>query len=200
MLSTDIAIRPATEADHEAAAEALALAFVDDPGWAHLLPRSDVRGERLLTFFTAEIGNVVPDYRELWVSEDGSGAAIWGRPGGWRVPFRRTVRPLPRMAGVFGPRIGLATWSQLRFEHRHPTRPNHWYLHYLGVEPRRQGRGLGAALLAPILKRCDEEGVSAYLESSTDRNRALYERQGFQPAGSFPLPLAGPSIRRMWRQ
>jgi hypothetical protein len=31
-------VRPATEDDHEAAAEALAPAFADDPAWAHLLP------------------------------------------------------------------------------------------------------------------------------------------------------------------
>jgi hypothetical protein len=75
-------IRPATEDDHEAAAEALALAFADDPAWAHLLPDRASRAERLLSFFTAEIGNLAPDLRELWVTDDGSGAAIWARPGG----------------------------------------------------------------------------------------------------------------------
>lgn len=200
VLSTDIKIRPATADDHEAAAEALALAFADDPGWAHLIPDSTGRAERLLTYFTAEIGNLVPGCRELWVCDDGSGAAIWAAPGRWRVPFRRTVRPLPRMAEAFGRRLGLAMWSQLRFERHHAGRPEHWYLHYLGVEPRRQGRGLGAALLAPVLERCDREQAPAYLESSTDRNRALYERHRFELAGTFPLPVGGPPIREMWRE
>jgi ribosomal protein S18 acetylase RimI-like enzyme len=185
--------------DHEAAAEALALAFLDDPGWAHLLPDSESRGERLLRFFTAEIANVVPEHRELWVTEDGSGAALWGRPGRWRVPFMRTARPLPALFAVFGPRLALATWSQLRFERLHPRRPHHWYLHYIGVEPRAQGRGLGAALMAAGAARCDREGTAAYLEASSERSRALYERHGFELRGTFHLPMGGPPIREMWR-
>ncbi len=192
-------VRPGKRGDHEAAAEALALAFADDPGWAHLLPDPGTRAEQLLKFFTAEIGNVVPDHRELWVTDDGCGAAIWGRPGSWRVPIARTVRPLREMTRVFGRRLGLAFWSQLRFERRHPRSPQHWYLHYLGVEPRRQGRGLGAGLLKPMLDRCDSERVPAYLESSSDRNQVLYERHGFELTATFPLPIGGPPIREMWR-
>lgn len=197
---TDTQVRRATEVDHEAAAEALALAFADDPGWTHMLPGSGVPAERLLTFFTAEIANVVPAHRDLWVTDDGGGAALWGRPGSWRVPFWRTARPLPQMAKVFGRRLGIATWGQLRFERHHPRRPEHWYLHYIGVEPRCQGRGLGAALLAPVLEQCDREQIPAYLESSSERNRALYERHGFELTGTFHLPAGGPPIREMWRE
>lgn len=192
-------VRPATGDDHEAAAEVLALAFADDPGWAHLIPDAEIRAERLLTFFTVEIQNLVPRHRQLWVTGDGSGAAIWGRPGNWRVPLGRTLRPLPQISKVFGRRIGLAIWSQLRFERRHPRSPEHWYLHYLAVEPRRQGRGTGAALLAPMLESCDRERMPVYLESSTERNRALYERHGFELTATFPLPMGGPPIREMWR-
>lgn len=192
-------VRPATEDEHEAAAEALALAFADDPAWAHLLPDSATRVERLLIFFTAEIANLTPQYRRLWVTEDGSGAAVWGPPRLWRVPFVRTLRPVRRMAAVFGRRLPLATWTQLRFERLHPRTPEHWYLHYLGVEPRRQGRGLGGALLDPMLQLCDRERTGAYLESSNERNRALYERNGFAPSGTFHLPGGGPPIREMWR-
>jgi GNAT superfamily N-acetyltransferase len=194
-----VGVRPATEADHEAAAEALALAFAEDPAWAHLIPGEGVQGERLLTFFTAEIANLVPAHRQLWVTEDGCGAAIWGRPGAWRVPLPRTLRPARPMARVFRQRLGLAIWSQLRVERHHPRAPDHWYLHYIGVEPRRQGKGIGAALLEPMLARCDREGLPAYLESSTERNRVLYERNGFELTATFPLPGGGPPIREMWR-
>jgi GNAT superfamily N-acetyltransferase len=193
-------IRPATVEDHEPAAEALALAFADDPAWAHLLPDPATRAERLLAFFTAEIGNLAPEYRALWIAEDGSGAAVWAHPGRWRVPFARTMRAGRHMAGVFGRRLPLATWTQLRFERRHPRAPHHWYLHYLGVEPRRQGRGVGAALLAPVLERCDRDGIPAHLEASTERSRVLYERNGFALTGTFEMPAGGPPLREMWRE
>lgn len=192
--------RPAGGAgDHEAAAEALALAFADDPAWSHLLPDDETRAERLLAFFTTEIANVVPEYRQVWLTADGGGAAIWAAPGNWRVPFRRTIRPTRRLAAVFGHRLGLATWTQLRFERHHPASPPHWYLYAIGVEPRQQGRGLGATLLAPVLERCDREGLPAYLESSKDENLPFYERHGFEVIETLHLPLGGPPIRKMWR-
>jgi GNAT superfamily N-acetyltransferase len=193
-------VRPGTAADHEPAAEALALAFADDPAWAHLLPDPVTRAERLLAFFTAEIGNLVPEHRLLWVTDDGSGAAIWAHPGRWRVPLMRTLRPVLRMSAVFGRRLPLALWTQLRLERHHPRSPRHWYLHYIGVEPRRQGRGLGAALLAPVLELCDREGTPAHLESSSERNRALYERNGFALTETFDMPAGGPPLREMWRE
>jgi GNAT superfamily N-acetyltransferase len=194
-------VRPAeSAADHEAAAEALALAFAADPCWAHLLPDDGSRAERLLAYFTSEIASQVPGYRQVWVTEDGGGAAIWAPPGRWRVPLGMTVREASRMLGVFGRRLPLALRALLRLEGHHPKSPGHWYLNYLGVEPRRQGRGLGGALLRPVLELCDREGVPAHLEASTERNRVLYERNGFSLTEVFDMPgRGGPPIREMWR-
>jgi GNAT superfamily N-acetyltransferase len=194
-------IRPAESADDlEAAAEALALAFADDPCWAHLLPDDETRAEKLLAYFTSEIETLVPEYRHVWVTEDGGGAAIWGPPGRWRVPLRLTLREAGRMLGVFGRRLPLALRTLARLEGRHPKSPDHWYLHYLGVEPRRQGRGLGGSLLRPVLEACDRERIPAHLEASTDRNRKLYERHGFALTEVFDMPgRGGPPIREMWR-
>ena len=64
-------------------------------------------------------------------------------------------------------------------EARHPAGP-HWYLPVVGVEPARQGRGLGTALMRPVLERCDRTGVAAYLEATTERSRDLYARLGFE--------------------
>src|ERR1044072_3727531 len=172
-------VRPAGSAeDREAAAEALALAFVDDPCLSHLVRDRATRGERLLTYFSTEIETLVPDHREVWVSADGSAAAVGARPGRWRVPFRQTLAEAKPMASVFGRRLRLALRASLRLERHHPSE-RHWYLHYLGVEPGRQGRGLGGALLAPVLELCDRERLPAYLEASSPRNAVLYERHGF---------------------
>lgn len=200
MVGPNPAVRPGTEGDCEAAAEALALAFADDPAWAHLLPDPAARTEQLLAYFNAELENLVPEYRQIWIAEEGSGAAVWARPGRWRVPPTRELQVVRPMARVFGRRFPLALWAQLRLERHHPRRPRHWYLHYLGVEPRHQGRGLGGALLTPVLEQCDREGTPAYLESSTERNRVLYERNGFALTGTFGMPAGGPPIREMWRE
>jgi GNAT superfamily N-acetyltransferase len=195
-------VRPAESAeDHEAAAEALALAFADDPCWAHLLRDDETRAEKLLAYFTSEIETLVPEYRQVWITEDGGGAAVWAPPGRWRVPIGLTLREAGRMTRVFGRRLPLGLRALVRLEGHHPKSPDHWYLHYLGVEPRRQGKGLGGSLVAPVLELCDRERAPAYLEASTDRNRVLYERNGFELTGVFDMPgQGGPPIREMWRE
>ena len=55
-------------------------------------------------------------------------------------------------------------------------------------------------MLAPVLQRCDREGVPAYLEASTVRNRALYERQGFAVTEEFVLGRGAPTQWHMWRE
>jgi len=63
------------------------------------------------------------------------------------------------------------------------------------VLPEMQGLGLGSALMAPTLERCDRQGLSVYLEASSERSAALYERLGFRllrelrVGGSPPLWL-----------
>lgn len=47
----------------------------------------------------------------------------------------------------------------------HPEEPV-WYLPVIGVDPPRQGTGLGSALLEHALAACDNEHLPAYLESS----------------------------------
>lgn len=145
--------------------------------------------ERLHEFFAAEIASTVRAHRTLWVAEGGSGAALWAAPGAWAIPFSHTLRSFPLAARVFGRRLPLATWTLLRVERRHPRGRDHWYLDRLAVEPVHQGRGIGAALLAPVLEACDATGLPAYLEASSERNAALY---ALPSARLSPCPPAAP--------
>ncbi|WP_405619056.1 GNAT family N-acetyltransferase [Streptomyces sp. NBC_00076] len=82
----------------------------------------------------------------------------------------------------------------------HPEGRAHAYLWMIAVAPERQGEGLGTALMASVLDRCDREGLPAYLEASNARSRKLYERLGFTLAGR-PLDLPdGPTMWPMWRE
>ena len=54
--------------------------------------------------------------------------------------------------------------------------------------------------MRPVLDVCDRERIPAHLEASTDRNRMLYERNGFALTEVFDMPgRGGPPIREMWR-
>jgi ribosomal protein S18 acetylase RimI-like enzyme len=75
----------------------------------------------------------------------------------------------------------------------HPHEP-HWYLPMIGVDPLAQGRGCGTALLSPVLKQCDRDGLPAYLESTNPRNISLYERFNFKPVGRIQTRTSPPII------
>ncbi len=185
--------------DAEALADSLARAFTDDPGFRHVLPDPSDRTERLRTFFETELRAIALPRGLVWTTEERAGAAFWATPDAWRVPVTTMLREVPPMARVFGGRLPLALWSRLRMEARHPREPAHWYLAVMGVAPEWQGRGLGTALMRPGLDEIDAASLSAYLESSTPRSRAMYERHGFAVTRVMHLPLGGPPVWLMWR-
>ena len=56
----------------------------------------------------------------------------------------------------------------------------HWYLLLLGVDPPRQGTGLGAALLQQLLLRADGERLPIYLDTFKKDNLTFYQKFGFE--------------------
>jgi len=60
----------------------------------------------------------------------------------------------------------------------HPKAP-HWYLAFVGVEPRQQGKGIGQQLLAPVLDLADHRSTVCYLETPFPGTLEFYRRLGF---------------------
>ena len=83
-------------------------------------------------------------------------------------------------------------------DENHPREP-HYYLPFMGVLPKWQGRGIGSALLRAGLETCDRDKVPAYLDASNESSRALYLRHGFEVIRTLSLP-DGPSFWQMWRE
>lgn len=190
-------------------AAVLAAGFEDDPAWGHLLRDPAVRPTRLRRFFEAELAHL-PAGHQTWIACGRGGgidaAAVWAEPGRWRAPLAATLRSAPEMARVFGRRLALAARSlavlerrHARSEREHAGGAGHWYLHYLCAAPESQGLGLGSALVARLSEACDEDGLPAFVEASTERSAALYERNGYARTAEFQLPGRGPWQRQMWR-
>ncbi len=82
----------------------------------------------------------------------------------------------------------------------HSSPEPHWTLQYIGVGSALQGQGVGAALVAPYLLRCDEDALPCGLVSSNPRNVPFYERVGFTVTAEVPNPDGSATLRPMLRQ
>ena len=60
-----------------------------------------------------------------------------------------------------------------------PTEP-HWWLAHLGVRPTSRRQGLAAAVLAPVLVRCDAEGTLAAAAVYSWANARFLRGFGFE--------------------
>jgi ribosomal protein S18 acetylase RimI-like enzyme len=191
-------VRRATSADVPALAAMLARAFFDDPvtSWAWRPDRLRLRA--LERFQAARLRQLLAG-DEVWTNDELTCAAMWAPPGHWHSTLRETAMLVP---AFLHPRLLLRMpmvalgWEKL--ERAHPPEPPHLYLALLGTEPEAQGRGLGSAVMAPVLEQCDQDGVGAYLESSKERNIDFYARHGFRVLDEIRL-LRGPTMWKMWR-
>ncbi|MCL2769987.1 MAG: GNAT family N-acetyltransferase [Solirubrobacterales bacterium] len=191
--------RRAAPGDVPALARMLARAFLDDPIACWSCPPQALRPAMLERFHATRLRQLMA-HGEVWTTPALECAALWAPPGHWRTTVREDLQ---LAAGVLRPRLlvraPLVVAGLLGIERRHPAQPAHFYLAVLGTEPARQGRGLGSALLAAVLERCDADGVGAYLESSKERNIDFYARHGFRVSAELRLPR-GPRVWPMWRE
>ena len=190
--------RLATAAEPKEVATILARAFADDPVLTTFIGKGPKQTTRLTRYFELECRLGFQGYGEVWLDDDELGAAIWRRPGGYPEPVSAQLRMLPRYLLLFPREFVRASRAMNAAARVHPREP-HWYLFAVGVVPEARGQGRGAALLEPVLRRCDQDGVPAYLEASTADNARLYERLGFERRDELEM-LPGLRVRPMWRE
>ena len=178
-------------------ARTLARSFYDDPVFRHFFPDDASRLERSERLFAGMLLRAAEPHDEIHTTAGHAGAAIWFPPGHAHLSVWQQLRYLPTMVRVGGRDLPRILRNLSVMEAQHPSEP-HYYLNILGTDPDRQGEGIGSALLRAVLDRCDERGIPAYLEATSERNRPLYERHGFRVTDEIQLP-DGPVIWAMWR-
>lgn len=182
---------------HPRLSHTLAAAFHDDPIFRWWIPQAAHRDVQLPAFFHVVV-DAVAGHDASYAVADGQGVALWVPPGvealtgaDEEVIADVITRGRPDDAARFFELSALMT--------DHHPHDDHAYLWFLGVAPTSQGRGLGSALLDHALSRCDDAGVPAYLEATSERNRRLYQRHGFRVTGELAV-AGGPPMWAMWRE
>lgn len=184
-------VRLATPQEIPDLAGILSRAFAHDPFYAWVAGDAPERGQRMRDGWTGILRHGSAGLADTWTTDDLVGVAIWLPPGHRGPSVIESVRQLPALARLAGWRrlrlIGdtMALLEDLRRRH---ASSDHYYLSAIGVEPDRQGEGIGQALMQPVLDRCDRDDIPAYLETAVARNVLLYERLGFDVVEEIDLP------------
>ncbi|WP_029587202.1 N-acetyltransferase [Bradyrhizobium sp. URHD0069] len=171
----------------------IVLGFAADPMARWVWPDSS-EYLRTMPQFVKAFGGQAFDHGTAYITEGTRAAALWLPPG--VEPDEAAMEAI--MAQAMRPEIAedIGAVLQGMAEH-HPHEP-HWYLPLIAADPNWIGQGLGTLLMKHALRRCDEKGIAAYLESSNPRNISLYERHGFRVVGKIQhgsSPTMTPMLR-----
>ena len=181
-----------------------ARAFYDDPFFRHLSEEPLLRARGMGIYLRSHIAALgatavasgARDRSGLLV-----GVAVWQRPGTHPLPWTGQVRDMAGSARAMAPRprslvVGLR--YVLAIEKVRP-RHEHWYLSLLATDPMLWRRGVGSALLEPMLEEIDGEGLPCYLETQKEANLAYYRRFGFEETERLTPDRSGPPLFTMTR-
>lgn len=191
----------ATSVTVRAAAKDLSDAFAHDPVFDWFTRPDAKRDAARLAFFEAMLTELALGIGEVLRPAAGGAAAIWVPSAALGpYPMIKELRAVPMLLRLTG-------WSrfirllQLReaMDRHHPMDRPHAYLWFLGVTPSAQGQGVGSRLLKAKTDQLDAMRQSAFLETATTRNVALYQRHGFEVVAEYRPSPTGPVNWAMWR-
>ncbi|WP_448639820.1 N-acetyltransferase [Geodermatophilus sp. URMC 63] len=153
-------VRPAEPRDVPRIAATLTVAFAESR-WVRWALPDDGRTQRLTRLAELD-GHRGVATGTTWVSEDVDAVASWDAPAGAATPVPADVRAalereVPRL---HADRADAVARTEAELAAALPGGP-HWRLRALATRPRSRRRGLGGAVLEPVLRRCDEDRVPA---------------------------------------
>lgn len=189
----------------------LARAYVDDPLMRWIFPddatRADATAAWLGLFVEAYVGPGDVDVLEGERGAGGDPSVVGSRPEAvavWRMPGAAlSWGAAPSVGGLLAALVGMERAREIgaglaQTRGLAPDEP-HAYLHFLAVDPERQGKGRGREVLAPGLERAASAGLGVHLETTNPRAVQYYERLGFGVTAQVTLGADGPPLWAMWR-
>jgi GNAT superfamily N-acetyltransferase len=191
-------VRRADAADRQAVLDVLTKAFMNDPIVCWLFPEVGRRGRLQAHYYRSLLAHPAV---EVYLAGRREGTSIWLTLAAGQTPYEgRPDAPAAGQGTVFGENGARLLALGQALAPRHPNREPHLYLPCMGVIGGRQGAGLGSAMLRHRLERADADGLAAYLEASSPRSRALYQRHGFENLGEPVRVADSPLLWPMWRR
>ncbi|KAI2624192.1 hypothetical protein GGR54DRAFT_654993 [Hypoxylon sp. NC1633] len=188
-------VRAIGMSEYKEAALSLAQAFATDELAQYLLDADDMVGynDEAKWRLHVDIFNYIVAahcYRGIvtTIGPDYEGVALWMPPGkemdDWVTVIRSGMWRLYYQLSAEGRRRYyqelLPVLHDAKLETMGDRDNDCYYLVYLGTKPSGQRRGYARKLIEQMAAKADAEGRAMYLESSSDKNTAYYQKFGFE--------------------
>lgn len=196
--------RSAGLTDVDACADVLARAFQDDPGAIVFDPDPAGRRAMLPSFFRSFVAAGLAEAGEIVLSgAPVEGIACWFGPNR-HGPSSEAMEAhgFGAVLEAWGPEASrriVAMTGEIEAQHQRRMRDPHLRLDFFGVDPDRQGSGIGSVLIEHGHRIADEFGLPCYLETLTESNVRYYERRRYRVIGQYPVGDSVP-VYAMTRQ
>lgn len=186
------------------AADVLSAAFFDYPEFCFYFPDRDQR-KHCLPWYLGRVLDTALRYGEVYTTPDVSGVAFVLPPGHTRISQWEYILcgfwPAPFVLGM---RDFIRSQKGEDFigniHEKIMCGRSHYYLWGLAVDPAQKRKGIGTALLEPVLAKADAEKMPVYLETHDEKNVAYYQRLGFHLAEVSRIPEFDLSVWSMVRE
>jgi GNAT superfamily N-acetyltransferase len=186
------------------ASEVVAAAFFDYPMFTIYFPDPKKRA-RILPWYLVNVLNCALRYGEVYTTAEISGVIFTLPPGHTKISQSEYIQngflltPL-----LLGFRDYVRSQECEKFvadmhEKIMDDRP-HYYLWGLTVDPSQKRKGIGTALLRPVIEKADVEKKPIYLETHDEKNVAYYQRMGFSLVRTDMFPKFDLAIWCMLRE
>jgi ribosomal protein S18 acetylase RimI-like enzyme len=173
--------------DEASIIDVLVRAFSADPVAQWIWPDSQ-QYQMYFPSFVRAFGGKAFTHGSTYYVDGYAAAALWLPPG--VLPDEDMLSSIfQRSVSEQSQKDVIAVFDQMA--HYHPSEP-HWHLPLMGVDPLKQGKGFGSALMQHALIQCDLDNKLAYLESSNPRNISLYQRFGFELLDTIQAGISPP--------
>lgn len=170
----------------------LSRAFQNDPVIRWQIPEINKRLAKIHHMWEVTL-RIGIKYGEVYGTSDNlEGVAIWVPPnninitywkymisGGFRLQFKLGTKIRKRVLFIKAVNDSLQDIF-MKFPH--------WHLKLISIDPKFQGLGFASNLIRPMLKRIDEENLSIYLETNTEKNFSFFEHFGFIKLEEIIIP------------
>ncbi len=160
-------------------------AFKNDPHMNWLIEKS--KNEDKLQIVSTYVVEETFNKGEIYLTKDNLGAALWYSKKKERLTFEYLKRNISFLF-TMGITTVFRALKMANNSHSHfPKVGDFCYLYIIGVLPDGQGQGLASKLMNPVLEKCRNEKVPAFLETANPKNVEIYKKKGFELTDSLNI-------------